>query len=192
MRQQVACHPADVSRLFIHPTRTVYQKPKQYNMLINFFGIGTNLASDRHDDSNGCPFSQNSKKSREDKMDILIVEDDRTVGKLLLNSIQKWGHHSDLALTGEDALKQTHRNIYDLILLDVVLPDGPSYEKIPALKAAKPDVNIITMTGYNTPEMEQTVRGFGITYYMSKPININELKHIIDHLSKKRETEVNL
>jgi len=119
-------------------------------------------------------------------MDILIVEDDQTVGELLLNSVQKWGHHSDLAVTGEDALKQTRRNMYDVILLDVMLPDGPSYEKIPGLKAATPDVNIITMTGYNTPEMEQKVRGFGITYYMAKPVSINELRHIIDHLSEKR------
>ena len=124
-------------------------------------------------------------------MDILIVEDDQTVGKLLFQSVQKWGHNAELALTGEDALQQTLQNKYDLILLDVMLPDGPSYEKIPELKASKPDVNIITMTGHNTPEMEQTVRGFGITYYMAKPINISELKHIVDHLSKKQETEVN-
>lgn len=120
-------------------------------------------------------------------MDILIVEDDQAVRELLFQSVQKWGHHADLAITGEEALQQTNQSIFDLILLDVMLPDGPSYKKIPDLKASQPDVNIITMTGYNTLEMEQTVRGFGIAYYMAKPINMKEFKCIIDHLSNKCE-----
>ena len=122
-------------------------------------------------------------------MDILIVEDDQVVGELLLNSVQKWGHNSDLAITGEEALQQTRKSVYDLILLDIMLPDGPSYKKIPELKASRSDINIITMTGYNTPEMEQSVRSFGITYYMAKPVNIGELKHIIDHLSEKQHNQ---
>ncbi len=120
-------------------------------------------------------------------MNILIVEDDISVGSLISQSVKQWGHHVELTATGEEALKKVSQKTFDLILLDVMLPDGFSYEKIPNFKTYHPDVNIIIMTGYNTPEMERTVREFGITYYMAKPININELKHILDHLSNKRK-----
>jgi len=120
-------------------------------------------------------------------MDILIVEDDISAGTLIFQSVKQWGHHVELTDTGEEALKKVRQKTFDLILLDVMLPDGFGYEKIPDYKTYQPDVNIIVMTGYNTPEMERTVREFGITYYMAKPININELKDILDHLSNKRE-----
>jgi len=122
-------------------------------------------------------------------MNILVVEDDISVGKLIFQCAKQWGHHVESTGTGEEAVKKVSQDPFDLILLDVMLPDGFGYEKIPAFKTYHPDVNIIVMTGYSTPEMERTVREFGITYYMAKPININELKNILDHLSNKRKGE---
>jgi DNA-binding response OmpR family regulator len=124
-------------------------------------------------------------------MDILIVEDDISAGEQIFESVKQLGHHAELTDTGEEALKKVSQKTFDLILLDVMLPDGFGYEKIPDFKAYHPDVNIIVMTGYNTPEMERTVRELGITYYMAKPININELKDILEHFSNKRKGEAN-
>ena len=50
-----------------------------------------------------------------------------------------------------------------------------------------PEIAIVTITGFNTRELELHVRQQGIHYYMTKPANMKALKHILDHISKKVE-----
>ena len=61
------------------------------------------------------------------------------------------------------------------------------HELIPHLKEAWPNIWIVTMTDYNTREVELKVREQGIVYYMAKPFEAMALKEILDHRSKKRE-----
>jgi len=55
------------------------------------------------------------------------------------------------------------------MLLDIYLPDCKGHELIPKFKEARPDMGIVTITGYNTRELELEVRQQGILYYMVKP-----------------------
>ncbi|OPL13015.1 MAG: hypothetical protein AVO38_03445 [delta proteobacterium ML8_D] len=122
-------------------------------------------------------------------MQILLVEDDVSSAEIISRVIQKWYHHVELAKTGKKALEKAKNNIFDLILLDIMLPDIMGYELIPEFKKYDSGIQIITMTGYNTLAMERKIRGFGITYYMTKPILLDELKSILDHLSEKLKKE---
>lgn len=117
-------------------------------------------------------------------MNILLVEDDANVAMMLCDNMTWWGHEVKLANSGKAAVNETARQRFDLALLDIMLPDGFGYEFIPEIRKSQPDLKIITMTGHNTPEMERRARKQGITYYMAKPVNIKELKIIVDHISK--------
>jgi YesN/AraC family two-component response regulator len=96
-----------------------------------------------------------------------------------------WGHRVHGERTGASALESARRKPLDLILLDIKLPDIMGYDLIPQFKKYQPGINIITMTGYNTPELERKIRGCGITYYLAKPVQMEELKSILDHIDKK-------
>lgn len=118
-------------------------------------------------------------------MEILLVEDNDANAKLISEAIKRWEYHVELAATGKEAVEKAKNNMFDLVLLDIMLPDVMGYELIPEFKQCQPGINIITMTGHNTLEMEKKTRGYGITYYMAKPVSVKELKSILDHLSKK-------
>jgi len=118
-------------------------------------------------------------------MNILVVEDDIDVSSILAESIQRWGYSSENADTGKDALNKVKQKRFDLILLDIFLPDGKGHRLISQFKELLPDVGIITMTGYNTREMEREVREQGILYYMVKPFETKALKELLDHISHK-------
>jgi len=118
-------------------------------------------------------------------MNILVVEDDIDVSSVLAESIQRWGYSSENADTGKDALDKVKQKRFDLILLDIFLPDGKGHRLISQFKELLPDVGIITMTGYNTREMEREVREQGILYYMVKPFETKALKELLDHISHK-------
>jgi DNA-binding response OmpR family regulator len=125
-------------------------------------------------------------------MNILLIEDEEIVAVLLMDAMKKWGQKVVWVTTKTEAELKIEQSRFDLILLDILLPDGFGYEIIPKIKLAQAETGIITMTGYSTPAMERTIREFGITYYMSKPVDMNELKQIIDHIDhilKKKKGE---
>jgi len=115
-------------------------------------------------------------------MKILIVEDDPQVTHYITLRLNKWGHASESATTGKEALQAAAKTHYDLVLLDIMLPDSKGYDLIPKFKDINPEINIITMTGHNSRELEQKVRQQGITYYMVKPIETENRKLILDHI----------
>jgi len=122
-------------------------------------------------------------------MNILLVEDEDAVADVLMDAMKKWDQKVVWVTSKKEAGAKVKESRFDLVLLDIMLPDGFGYEIIPEVKQAWPNANIITMTGYNTPDMERTIRGYGITYYMLKPVALNELKNIIDHIENKQLKE---
>ncbi len=123
-------------------------------------------------------------------MDILVVEDDVATAGAIKKRMEIWDHNIEIAGTGKDALKKVSQKKFDVLLLDIFLPDCWGYKLIQQFKELRPDIGIVTMTGYNSRELELEVRQQGIIYYMIKPINTKELKEIIDHLSIKKRKEV--
>lgn len=118
-------------------------------------------------------------------MEILLVEDDIIVAKVLSEAIERWEYPLDWVATGKEAVLKVKNKWFDLVLLDLFLPDIMGYELIPEFKKYCSGINVVTMTGYNTPEIERKTRGYGITYYIAKPVPLEELKSILDHLSRK-------
>lgn len=119
-------------------------------------------------------------------MNILIVEDDISSAEAIQKQIDALGHGAEIAPTGQDALKMVKGNGFDLILLDIYLPDCLGHELIPKFREMRADIGIVTITGYNSRELEQEVRQKGILFFMIKPFNLNEMKEILNHFQKKK------
>ncbi|QTA89433.1 response regulator [Desulfonema magnum] len=118
-------------------------------------------------------------------MKILIVEDDISFATSMKKSIQTWGHKVEKSKTGKAALKKIQQEKFDLVLLDIYLPDYKGYELIPQFKAIWPDIGIVTMTHHNYKNLELRVRQQKILFYMIKPFKTEELKVLLDHISQK-------
>jgi DNA-binding NtrC family response regulator len=121
-------------------------------------------------------------------MNILIVDDLPELSRTLLTAIRKRGHQGKAVENGIQALEAVKEKDFDLLLLDIFLPDCLGHELIPRIKAIAPDINIITMTGHNTRELELEVRKAGIIFYLIKPFELKDLFGIMDHLSRKGTT----
>ena len=117
-------------------------------------------------------------------MKILIVDDDPQVVAYIQKILEKWGYDHQAAGNGKEALRHILETAFDVILLDIMLPDYLGYDLIPEFKQIDPDVSIITMTGESSRELEQRVRKEGILYYMVKPIETQNLKLLLAHLCK--------
>jgi len=120
-------------------------------------------------------------------MDILLVEDDAALSSVLTQVIRRWGHYLEQADTCRKVLEKTEQQSFDVVLLDIFLPDGKGYKLIPRLRDVWPGVGIITMTGYNSRKLETEIRKHGILYYMIKPFDTKCLKELLDHISYKSD-----
>ena len=124
-------------------------------------------------------------------MNVLVVEDDDSNAEPIAGIIKAWDHKVEVSGTGKDALEKARRKHFDLVLLDIFLPDCKGHDLIPQLRDIWPDRGIVTMTGYNSRELELEVRQQRILYYMIKPFETKHLKTLLDHISRKRDQQVN-
>ena len=82
------------------------------------------------------------------KKKILIVEDDKDIARLIQYNLDKAGYDCEVAGTGEVALTTLARHLFDLIILDVMLPGISGSDLADHLKIRWPDLKIILMSGY--------------------------------------------
>jgi DNA-binding response OmpR family regulator len=116
-------------------------------------------------------------------MNILLIEDDPDAVLVLEKNLSQWGHEVEQAPTCAEALQKVRLFAFDLILLDLFLPDGQGQSLIPDFKQWAPDAIIVTMTGRNTRDLEQEVRRMGVLFYMIKPFETKHLQSMIRHIA---------
>jgi two-component system, sensor histidine kinase and response regulator len=115
---------------------------------------------------------------------ILLVEDNeinRKMAKVLLN---RQGHVIDLAGNGLEAVEAYKNQNYDLILMDVQMPEMDGFDasrQIRELEGAQRHTPIIAMTAYALPEDRQRCLAAGMDDYLSKPLNPTKVFETIEH-----------
>jgi DNA-binding response OmpR family regulator len=118
-------------------------------------------------------------------MRILVVEDDAPLADFMRALLKSWGYEAQHCAKGKDAVRMFVTNPYDLVLMEVLLPDIKGEDLISRLKDLSPDTWIVAMTGNNSREMEARIRERGILYYMVKPFETENLRSLLRHLTKR-------
>lgn len=105
---------------------------------------------------------------------ILLVEDNEMIVKGLVYSLSKEGFETDIAYNAQEAESKIESNVYDIIILDVMLPDGNGFELCKYIKENK-DIPIIFLTAKD--DEKDVVNGFnlGADDYVVKPFRTMEL-----------------
>lgn len=105
---------------------------------------------------------------------ILLVEDNEMIVKGLVYSLSKEGFETNIAYNAQEAESKIESNVYDIIILDVILPDGNGFELCKHIKENK-DIPIIFLTAKD--DEKDVVNGFnlGADDYVIKPFRTMEL-----------------
>jgi CheY-like chemotaxis protein len=115
-----------------------------------------------------------------DKIKILVVEDNILNQKLAGFMIKKWGFQYDICENGKLAIENPNLNKYDLILMDIQMPEMNGYETTQYIREhLKLGVPIIAMTSHVMPGEREKCLSFGMTDYISKPIREEEFYNLI-------------
>jgi DNA-binding response OmpR family regulator len=106
---------------------------------------------------------------------LLVVEDDVTIGRALRSSLIVHGHQVDWCTTGADALVASTDGPYDLVLLDLGLPDVDGVDLCRDLRSRQPDAVLVMLTARDA-EMDVIIGlEAGADDYLTKPVGLAEL-----------------
>jgi PAS domain S-box-containing protein len=124
---------------------------------------------------------------------ILLAEDNPVNQTLALRILEKLGHTVQVANDGREALERSQAEEFDLILMDVQMPEMDGLEATRAIRAAEASsgkhISIIAMTAHAMKGDRENCLGAGMDGYLSKPIRIDELKRTISEVKTMSEVE---
>ncbi len=108
-------------------------------------------------------------------MRILVVEDEYSLAEIVANRLKKEKYLVDISLDGEDGLYNALNDIYDLIILDIMLPKVNGIEILKQIKENNIKAKVIMLTAKS--ELDDKLLGFneGANDYVTKPFHIDEL-----------------
>jgi CheY-like chemotaxis protein len=108
---------------------------------------------------------------------ILLAEDNEVNQKVVLKMLGKIGHQPDVAMNGLEVLQALERQPYDLILMDVQMPEMDGLETSKKIRTLWPNgPKIIAMTAYALEGDRERCLDAGMDDYISKPVRLEELQ----------------
>ena len=122
----------------------------------------------------------------DEKGNILIVDDDPGICRMLALMFGKRGYEIEIAGTGREAIEKAQRRFFNLTLLDIKLPDMEGVELIASLKEMHPDMVVIMVTGYASLENAVQALNEGASAYLTKPLDMNQVLTIVKEVIERQ------
>ena len=106
---------------------------------------------------------------------VLVVDDEVVVVNSIRKILTRKGYAIEEAFTCKDALAQVFAHDYDLVLLDMKMSDGNGLDVLQRIKAKRPDLRVVIVTGYASVDTAVEAIQKGASDYMAKPFTPEEL-----------------
>jgi len=126
------------------------------------------------------------------KRNILIVEDEKSIVGFIKNRLDMSIYNIDIAYDGSVAVKKIDSSTYDLVTLDIMLPNIDGFEICKHIRQKSKKTLVIMISALDTLEFKSKGYSLGIDDYIPKPFSASELAVKIDCLIKRREEISNL
>ncbi len=130
---------------------------------------------------------------------ILVVDDEEKIRKILKLTLSLKGHEVDEARTGEEALTKVKNNLYDLIIADIKMPGMDGFELLRRINDLEYPVPVVFITAYATVESAVEAMKMGAVDYIPKPFDEERLTITVERalgisrlLAEKRELQEEL
>jgi len=122
---------------------------------------------------------------------VLIIEDEALLADSIKSLLTKKGFEVDIAYDGESGEEYAQLGIYDLVILDIMIPKIDGYEVARRIRAKRLGTPILMLTAKS--ELEDRIAGLnsGADYYLTKPFDTRELLACINALLRRQGGQVN-
>lgn len=123
-------------------------------------------------------------------MTILILDDEPVIRDVLRTVLAKAGFKTREAASAGEGLERLSREPFDLLLLDLMLPDRPGLELLGEVRARWPEMPVVVVTAYSSVESAIAAMREGAFHYLPKPFRNEEVVHVVKQALEKRRLVV--
>ncbi len=117
---------------------------------------------------------------------ILVIDDDKALREACYQILARQGFQVEVAASARQGLALLERVSFDVILLDLVMPDIDGLEALKKIKAMDTDSEVIIISGYGTiPSAVESIKS-GAFHFLSKPFAPDDLRHLVARALEKR------
>lgn len=120
-------------------------------------------------------------------MRILIADDDPTVRSELGEFLRADGHVVREAVDGAEALRRIEEDPFDVVLLDLVMPQATGLEVLRRSRIARPDASVIMITGHGSIDAAVEAMKSGASDFIEKPFEVEALERSLQSVAEERE-----
>ena len=122
---------------------------------------------------------------------VLLADDNQVNQKVTSLMLKRLGYSADLASNGSEVLRALEKQPYDLVLMDVQMPEMDGMETARAIRKRWPSANqpyVVAITGYTEDDDKKRCLYAGMDDYLSKPIRITDLSRVLRQTGSRRGT----
>lgn len=117
---------------------------------------------------------------------LLIIDDERMARANLARALERGGHESAQAGSGEEGLALLAEQEFDVVITDIAMAGMNGMEVLKAVRSSKPDVEVIMVTGYPMIENAVEAMRLGAFHYLAKPYSLEEARMLVARALEKR------
>src|SRR6266436_5594993 len=132
------------------------------------------------------------RQDKQGQPTVLVVDDDPDLQELFKAFLKKIGFSRVVVGTAKDAISSLRKQKFDLMFLDLQLPDAPGDQVYRTAKSIDPDLNVIVITGYPNSEILDRILQVSPVTVLKKPLKIEQLNQtmkILGHTTSRVEPE---
>ncbi len=121
-----------------------------------------------------------SEKSVRNKADILVIDDDETICSLFQDTLKEAGHTVTTASESSRGLELVKEQDYDLVLLDLKMPEMDGAELFRQIRLTKPELPVTIITGYPDSDLMTRALAYGPFGVMNKPFSGSNILSVVN------------
>lgn len=118
-------------------------------------------------------------------MKILIIDDEKNICSAIKGILEDEGYDCDYSLNYADGFRKLQENKFDVLFLDIWLPDIDGIEGLKEIKRHFPEIEVIMISGHGTIETAVDTIRYGAYDFLEKPLSLERIVMIIKHFDDK-------
>ncbi|MBI4254969.1 MAG: sigma-54-dependent Fis family transcriptional regulator [Candidatus Rokubacteria bacterium] len=117
---------------------------------------------------------------------VLVVDDEPSILRLLNEALTQWGYQVTTAANAREAIEALRTGLFDAAITDIRMPDMSGLELLREIKKHDDAIEVLVMTGYPTIASAVEALKEGAYDYLSKPLILDELRHLMARVTERR------
>ena len=117
---------------------------------------------------------------------LLVVDDEAEIRELLSEMLTDWGHEVVAAAGGREAIELVSAQLFEAVLLDLYLGSDSGVDVLREIRAIDTTLDVVVMTAFPTVETAVQALRDGAADYLTKPLNLEELRHVLGRVLERR------